>query len=193
MSRLILVALAVGLASPLAAADAPRFVAEWSDGSHTAANEVTDWHRDDRRPQLDNRPLFDPKLRLRSLIDTQLAPAELTGPVVELIGGDRLPGRVVAFEDGLDSNGTNSDGLDSNDTAAQSGPPQVPHLLVETPLALDLPGIAGRTRIPVLAAAVRRIVGDGGRRTAVQPGNIRLLDGRLQSFLSLRCARAASI
>ena len=170
MSRMSFVAVALLIAAPYAAADNPRYVARWVDSSTTTSDEVKYWQRDDLNPHLGNRPLFDAHLRLRALVDTRLPAADFTGPAVEFIGGDRLPGRLKGYAE----------------SATGVGPPVPPHLVVETQLTLDLPGIAGRTQVPVWPQCVRRVVVTESRRTPVSPGTMRQADGRQQTFRSLR-------
>src|SRR5215471_1862089 len=81
----------------IAAAAPPRYVAEWTDGTFTTADEVQDWGRGDGQPAMAGRSLFDPTNPVRAIRDTKLIRLESPASWVEFHGGDRLPGRVIAF------------------------------------------------------------------------------------------------
>ena len=88
------------LLSTLAHAQSPaalRYLAEWCDGSRSSAAEIADWSWVDKQPRMSDRPLYDPGNRIRWLRDTTLE-APLPSPaVIEFIGGDLLPGKVVGY------------------------------------------------------------------------------------------------
>lgn len=164
---------ALVLSGPLLAAE-PRYAVVWLDGTRTTGDEVEDWGRIDGAPRVGNRVLFDARNPARWLIDLRLPEARLpSGGVgesfVEFVGGDRLPGRVIAYAD--DGDGERW--------------PTGRRLLVETPLDLDLPGFTGRTRIPVALDRVRRIVASERVARPLEPGMLRYADGRRLRFRAL--------
>ncbi len=134
-----------------------RYTAAWVDGSRLAADEVGSWHDSKARPQLarpqlarpqlarpqlGGRALFDEKSPVRWLVNNELPPAERPEAMVEFVGGDRLPGRVVGFSGGVQPDGRCL----------------APHLLVETPLGLNLPDSPTSGQVRVRARWVSRIV-----------------------------------
>jgi hypothetical protein len=151
----------------------PRYAVVWLDGSRTTGEEVEDWGRVDAAPRVGNRALFDAKNPARWLMDVSLPGARQSPGMgesfVEFIGGDRLPGRVVAYADDVDG----------------ASWPLGRRLIVETPLNLDLPGFAGRTRIPVALDRVRRIVAVEHSGRPLEPGTLRHADGRRLKFRAL--------
>jgi hypothetical protein len=160
----VLVCLSAG--PPLPAAES-RFVAVWADGTRTADDEVREWHKVDSRPTLKGQPLFDAKNPASWLCDTQLTEVAAPRAFVEFAGGDRLPGRVVAYAESSATNGA------------------IPHLLVAPTVEIDLPG-KHREQIGVRLDMVRRIVWQASAGGRLPPGTIRLADGRRIAFRGLR-------
>ncbi len=119
-----------------------QYTAAWSDGSRLAADEVGSWHDTNARPQLGGRALFDATNPVRWLVNNQLPPAEQPAAMVEFVGGDRLPGRVVGFDGGLESNGCRLD----------------PHLLVQTQIGLNRPDKPAPRHVRVRTRWISRIV-----------------------------------
>ncbi|HEV3025344.1 MAG TPA: hypothetical protein VGX76_22895, partial [Pirellulales bacterium] len=72
-----------------------RFTAVWSDGTRSSDEEVLAWQTNEGQPTLAGRALFDFGNPIRWLRDNSISVAETPDAYVELIGGDRLPGRVV--------------------------------------------------------------------------------------------------
>ncbi len=92
-----LLALATGFSSAGAQPPAQqRFLAEWCDGTRTSAAEITDWSWVDKQPRLGERPLYDLGNRARWVRDVTLEPPPPASTVIEFVGGDQLPGKVVA-------------------------------------------------------------------------------------------------
>ncbi len=118
-----------------------RYSIAWADGARTRAEEILDWDRPEGNPSASGQRLFDARNPVRMVLDTRL-PTGAAESFIEFVGGDRLPGRVVGF-------------LDSQQPSAGLGPPR---LLIETSSNFDLPGVVGRTRLPVALDRVRRVV-----------------------------------
>ncbi len=167
-SRLALAVLllAAGWRQPLAAAEA-NFVAGWADGSRTSADEVLDWNRLDARPTLAGRPLLDAKNPVCWLRDTRVEANPRPAPIVEFVGGDRLPGRVVGWAEHFTTDGSPT------------------CLLVAPAIDIDLPG-QKREQIGVRLDLVRRVVWQPQTTGAVPPGTLVLADGRRVTFRAIR-------
>ena len=147
----------------------PRYTGQWTDGSRRAGDEVAPWHQTESAPALAARPLFAEGHSIRWLLDNSLAPADRPRAVVEFVGGDCLPGRVVGVESGEES-------------PTHRLPP---HLVVVPYVRLDFPGGPARPQIRVITDWVRRIV---WTRVAdrYHPRTLLLRDGRRLDFRSVR-------
>ena len=163
--------------SPRGGDDQPNFSAVWVDGSRTSGDQITEWHDPASQPKLNGQPLFDPNRPIRWVRDNRLSTAPLPRMVVEMIGGDRLPGKVVGYQRAVD-------------VPYEAAPA---HLLVEPDLVLDWPdsGFALRQRIRVSTEWLRRVVweprsADSHQSARYQPGTIFFRDGRQVPFRSLR-------
>ena len=141
-----------------------------ADGTRLEGDQLTDWYGAQPQPKLDGHPLFDPGNSLRWLRDRTLRPDEAPVPLVELTGGDCLPGVVTGFR--------------------QDAPffnPISPHFLVTPLVNVTRPGVASRlTQVRVLERFVRRIVWQPRGTTAgrLPPGTVLLADGRALKFRS---------
>ncbi|HJT34003.1 MAG TPA: hypothetical protein VJ783_18300 [Pirellulales bacterium] len=159
------------------AVEAPgRFIAVYDDGRRITGDEVRQWADDPPAPTLAGQPLLSDDA-VRWLRD-QALPAPPTPPAyIELVGGDRLPGRVVGFRPASDD----SDGA-------------LPaHLLVEPELlsrALATATTAARTYLRVDPREVRRIVWQSSS-DGYHPGAAYLRDGTRVRFRSLRWSESA--
>lgn len=80
-----------------------RYLAWLADGSQVTGDELSDWHRTDGMPRLQGHQLLEDARPLTALIDRWLPPQAAPPAFVELVTGDRLPGRVVGFRAGDES------------------------------------------------------------------------------------------
>jgi hypothetical protein len=152
-----------------------RYAARWGDGSQLTADQVGPWNDANASPSLAGRALLDPKRPVRWLVDNTLAP--LAAPpqaMVELVGGDRLPGRVVGFRSAVET------GLDR----------QPAYLLVEPSTPLDWPDGPSRTNLRVSSEWVRRIVWKP-LADRYQPQTLILDDGRELRFRAVRLGESS--
>ncbi len=156
---------ATGQSTPSAAPWLGRFV----DGTRLAGEQLVGWTLGEASVRLDNAPLFEPSRRLRCLQAASGLSAEPTA-FVELVGGDRLPGRAVAY-------------VSTEESPVRAVPA---HLLVEPLEAVELPGQTARRYVRLLAHAVRRVVWAARSPTRYEPGTLYYRNGRRLAFRSLR-------
>lgn len=151
-----------------------RYLGQWTDGTRLSGNSVTGWHDAKGSPRLASRELFDPQRPLRWLLDNSLPPPASPESWIEFVGGDRLPGRVVGYNDGAES---------PRERLA-------PHLIVVPYGPLDLPDTPARAHARVSLPWLRRIV---WQRVAesYQPRTLFFPDGRRLEFRSLRFSGTA--
>ena len=159
-------------AAPLSAAQ-PRYVAVLADGTKVEGNTISDWWQPGQSPRLESTNLAETHRPLRWLRDRTVSPwrpdANLTG-VVELAGGDRLPGRVTGW-------------TPLSEIAGGIGPSC---LLVEPAIEVERPGAPKRPALRVLPDFVRRVTWDGPPRHRFAPGTLYCKDGRRLVFRTLR-------
>jgi hypothetical protein len=156
-------------------AHALRYTARWVDGSQLTADQVGPWHDANASPSLAGRALLDPNRPVRWLLDNTLAPpAAPPQAMVELVGGDRLPGRVVGFRNAVQT------GLDRQPAC----------LLVEPYTPLDWPDGPARTNLRVSLEWVRRIVWKP-LADRYQPQTLILDDGRELRFRAVRLGESS--
>jgi hypothetical protein len=146
----------------------PRYTGEWTDGSRRSGEEVGPWHQPESSPRLGGRPLFS-GAPIRWLVDHSVPSADPPRAMVELVGGDCLPGRVVG-------------GRTGDESLAQR---LAPHLLVVPYARLDWPSGPSRPQIRVRIDSVRRIVWKP-LTDRYQPGTLVFRDGRRMDFRSVR-------
>ncbi|MBI4604892.1 MAG: NPCBM/NEW2 domain-containing protein [Planctomycetes bacterium] len=163
----------LALAACLAAAGSglaeERYVAVFASGARVTGREIRSWHGGGE-PSLEGQRLFDPADPVRWVLDTSLEPAEPRA-FVELAGGDRLPGRTVAWRPG---------------TEAQGGERRFPHFLVEPDPPVDAPEGPRRESVRVLTRWARRVVWERRGSERLRPGTAFLRDGQNLRFRSLR-------
>jgi hypothetical protein len=152
-----------------------RYAARWVDGSQATADQVGPWHDTNASPSLAGRALLDPNRPVRWLVDHTLAPP-MAPPqaMVELVGGDRLPGRVVGFRAAVET------ALDRQPAC----------LLVEPYTPLDWPDGPGRTNLRVSLEWVRRIVWKP-LADRYRPQTLILDDGRELRFRAVRLGESS--
>jgi hypothetical protein len=173
MARLVLSPLWIFLLVTPSFADGPRFTAVLSDGRRVTGDEVRPWHATGARPRLSGADLFDPANPVVWVKDGTLAEARLPVAFVEFVGGDVLPGQVVAHSSGDET-------LDDR---------TLPFFLVEPEVAVDPPGRAPRSGLRVIARWLRRVVWERRQRSTYEPGTLFFRDGRNLRFRSVRWGR----
>ncbi len=145
-----------------------RYLVQWCDGTRSAGPALGPWHDTKSVPKLRDRELFGSSNPVRWIMDLAAVPSE-PDRWVEFAGGDRLPGRVVAFRDGTQS-------------PRERLPP---HLIVVPEQRVDAPDSSGRLEVRVSTAWVRRIV---WRQAAerFRPRTVFTSDGRQLEYRALR-------
>lgn len=121
------------------------------------------------------RPLYDLGNRVRWVRDTTLEPAPPAMAAVEFVGGDLLPGKVVAHR-------------------AARGLPELPvpaHLEVEPVVSFDRPGTSGRGPLRITTEWIRRVIWERRPQDRYTPSTVFCRDGRQLQFRSLRWQEAS--
>lgn len=146
-----------------------RYAAEWCDGSRTSADEVRGWSGNTVEQSLAGRPLWSGDNPVRWLHDRAAGFPAAPRAYIELIGGDRLPGRVVEFQPASDD--------------ADGALPAVlviePHLPLSPPVA----------RLRVLVSLVKRIVTRPSAAGEIPPATFARRASEPIAFRSLRFMR----
>jgi hypothetical protein len=147
-----------------------RYTAQWNDGTRTPGDAIKGWYGAGTLPLIDGRPLFPATNPVRWLRNNEKERQRVPGAFVEMTGGDRLPGRVLAWRP-------------ANDDPANPAPP---HLLVEPETQLNLRGMDPRANLRVGIEGLQRIVWKPLTTQRYRPGTVFLLDGRRIDFRTLR-------
>jgi hypothetical protein len=156
-----------------AAAQTPRFSAQFASGKRLDGAEIFDWQDEKADPRLDNQKLFYAADRLSWIEDNALAPAETPEAFVEFFGGDRLPGRVLEYRTGQESLYRKS-----------------PACLVVAPGAgVDWPESKRQGGLPVVTRWLRRVVWQAREDDRYRPGTLFYLNGRQIEFRGLRWSK----
>jgi hypothetical protein len=153
--------------------DPTRYTGLWIDGTRLSGETLGPWHETKSSPKLAGRDLFDANQPIRWLIDNALPVAGAPDAVIELAGGDCLPGRVIGYSDGSE--------------AANRRLP--PHVTVAATTPVDWPDGPSRPHLRVTLPWLKRIV---WQRIAhrYQPRTLFLADGRQVAFRSVRFSAA---
>ena len=153
-------------------ADIKRFSALLSNGQRVEGQRLENWHQRAQMPKLDGTELMNEGNPLLWLRDRWLQPAKTPRAYVEMISGDRLPGKVIGFD-------------------SANGPRQweslPPHLLVEPSIDVGSPRGESTSFVRVVSRYVRRIVWQsrpGGED--YHPGTVFYKDGRTIRFRAAR-------
>lgn len=172
------VAIAVGAGSDSVSAWAqspPRWTGLRADGTRITGEKLTlgpapappgplqDW-------LLGDQPLLDGPQPLRWLSDRTLPLTDSIPSFVETITGDRLPGKVVGFDEGREAPFT----------------ALPPHYLVRAECALSPAQPAASPTIRVVARHVRRVVWQKRDGQLGKPGTFYYRDGRSTTFRAVR-------
>ena len=156
-------------------AEEDRYSAELSDGSRISGGQMQNWNDPKQRPALEGRAVFDEKNPFRWLIDHSLSPAAQPEAFVEFFGGDRLPGEVVEFRTGQESE-------------FLTWPK---HLIVNPTVPLHSPRVPQNAPVRVRTRWIKRVVWEPRTLDFYQPSTVFLKDGRQIGFRSLRWAGKA--
>jgi hypothetical protein len=153
--------------------DPTRHRGQWIDGTRLSGETLGPWHETKSSPKLAGRELFGPVLPIRWVVDNALSAAGPADAMIELAGGDCLPGRVVGF----------SDGTQAPDRRL------TPHLTVAVSMPVDWPDGPSRSNVRVTLPWLKRIV---WQRVAnrYQPRTLFFADGRQLTFRSVRFSAA---
>jgi len=154
-------------------AEVRRYLVVFVSGERLEGEAIVGWHRRVGTPMLDSTSLQGEGRQLRWLRDRQ--PATTASPehadaFVEFIGGDRVPGRVVAYV-----------------PESQDGEMDQPaHLLVDSRVSLDRPGDEPRQHLRVLPENIRRVTWKAVSRRRLSPGTVFSRDGGRLGYRTLR-------
>ena len=153
-------------------AEQPRFSAMFADGSRYEGNTLSDWHQRGLQPRLEDRTLFDANNSMRWLRDRSLTPGPIPGAFIEMVTGDRLPGRVVGYVPG-----------DASFFEQLPG-----HFFVELSDDFVSPrtGKGDLQPVRIVERYVRRIVWDQRKSKASNQSTAQFVDGRSLSFRAAR-------
>lgn len=151
-------------------AEEGRYSAALPDGTRISGSDLKGWSDSKQQPTLNGRGVFDAKNPFRWMIDHSLSPASQPEAYVEFFGGDRLPGEVVGFRDGQES-----DFLDL---------PK--HLLVNPSVSLNSPRSNRHSRVRVDTRWLKRVVWQPRTLDLYDPGHVFFKDGRALPFRSAR-------
>ncbi|MFT5527379.1 MAG: hypothetical protein ACI9HK_005361, partial [Pirellulaceae bacterium] len=148
-----------------------RYVARFADGSRLEGTELTDLHLAQPGPKLDGTPLTSPSNPYVWLRDRRLTAGDQPSAMVEMIGGDRLPGMVIGLRREAES----------------FADPTRPYFLVRPHVAVDLGG-AQRETVRVFERFVRRVVWQRRENGATnyEPGVAFFRDGSNARFRAVR-------
>lgn len=161
----------VGLRCSAQAANPARFIARFSSGAFVESNALSEWHAPDSTPKIESQPLFDAANPVRWILDRSLsAPQTLPDAFVEMATGDRLPGVVLGFQAG--------------DESQYAHVP--PHFLVRYSGPNTSTLEPQSTTLRVLANSVQRIVWRQQKNLPWQPKTVFLRDGSFLKFRSIR-------
>ena len=162
-------AMVVGCLPAASHAQEPAYVASWSDGTTMPADGPLMWIGKELRPELGKTSPLVGNNPLRRLRHAALVRQHYSGGRVELLGGDRVTGRVIEFL-----------------TAGTDGPGRPDCLVVEPVMAPDEPltELPPRLRIPI--TRIRRVVWEERHPRPYRPNTLVYRDGRQIAFRSLR-------
>ncbi len=158
------------IAAAPASAQERRFEVLFADGTRASSEGIGNWLGAGAEPVVQGRRLFDPSRPALALIDATNTVAATPPAYVELIGGDRLPGEVARYGDGMETR------FDQRQ----------PHLVVRSAIPLHNPSREFASPVRVGTRWLRRVVWQAGANQEYQPGTVLLRDQRRIRFRSLR-------
>jgi len=147
-----------------------RFTAVLEDGRRVRGDEVRPWHKTSSKPTLNGVQLFEENNPLSWLRDETLPVPREPRAFVEIVGGDVLPGQVVAFSSG----------------DAVLDDPSLPYVLVEPEVSVEPHDAAPRSGLRILTRWLRRVVWTPHLRARYQPSTLFYRDGSSIAFRSVR-------
>ncbi|MEK6236545.1 MAG: NPCBM/NEW2 domain-containing protein, partial [Planctomycetales bacterium] len=149
-----------------------RYLAKFANGDRVRGKEIQAWYTPSGKPILEKKPLFDPANPAAWVMDLSHPATQIPDALVEFVGGDRLPGKVVGFRRG-------SQQLDE----------QVPPcLLVECKPSLATPhrSLSEKHLVRVHARWARRVIWKKRSSNRYHPATLFLRDGRRLTFRAVR-------
>ena len=168
----LLLLVAATLSGGRLCADVKRFSAMLDNGQRVEGDRLENWHQRAQSPKLDGTELNSDGNPLLWLRDRWSQPAKTPRAYVEMINGDRLPGRVIGFNS-------------ANGPRQWESLPQ--HLLVEPSIDVGSPRGDSHPNVRVVSRFVRRVVWQsrpGGQES--HPGTVFYKDGRTIRFRAAR-------
>lgn len=155
---------------PVCTSAAERFVAMFADGNRVEEAEVREWNELNAQPKIGGRPLFDPNVPVRWIIDRQQSSVVQPAMFVEFEGGDRLAGEVIAHFEGREN---------PYETK--------PAYLVVRPVAeMQPPDVTQPAQLRIAIEWVRKVVFERVATEEYRPGTVWLKTGTSLAFRSLR-------
>jgi len=160
------------VAGPAAAQEAPepKYFARFADGTNVANEPVRDWHDLNATPRIGNLSLFDPNRPVSWIVRTDPPPDATSTATIEFVGGDQMPGEVVAFSTGAE-------------TPYRRLPP---HFIVQPAAAFRRPNTEFDPPVRIEARHVRRVVWQSTGGEPAGPNTATLRDGRRIPFRAVR-------
>ena len=158
-----------------------HYSALFVDGTRVAGGAVYDWGRKSDKPLINNQSLLDGPRPVRWLRDDEKALPLPPPAFVELVDGDRMPGKVVQYHAHEDY-ATPADG---GKAVARAQPA---HLVVEAAPGSVMHRADQAAQIRVLLPWLRRIVWERSGNDRYEPGTLRLRSGGVVRFRSLQFA-----
>lgn len=149
---------------------AERYEAMFADGSRVETNELADWDTPVAQPKIHDPLLPDSGNPVRWIKDRDQPVPVRPQAYVEFEGGDRLPGEVISFSNGVDN------------------PYEIcpRYFVVKPSIDLQPPDVFGSIDMRVTAEWVRRIVWEQIAEDVYQPGTIWLRSRKSMTYRSLR-------
>lgn len=153
----------------------PKYFARFADGTNVANEPVRDWHDVNATPRIGNNALFDPNRPVRWLVRMD-RPADATPTAfVEFVGGDRMPGEVVAYSSGAE-------------TPYRRLPP---YFVVQPAAAFRRPNTEFDPPVRIEAGHVRRVVWQAATGEPAAANTAVFRDGRRLAFRAVRWEETA--
>jgi len=169
MSLLCGTTFATTFATAFAAGPEMRYSAETVSGTRFDGVELHEWHDPRSVPRLDAKPLFAEPLRW--VLDNSLPPAAIPPAYLEYFGGDRMPGRVIGYSDGL-----------------SLGERWPAHLLVEPEVLVGPVDVVRSSGVRCSVRGLKRVVWQKREDPRYRPGTLYFRDGRQIDFRIARFA-----
>jgi hypothetical protein len=149
-----------------------RFVGMLSDGARIQADSIKEWHDEKVRPTFAGHAVFDANRPVRWIIDQAASLPEVPTAYVEMFGGDRLPCRVVDYQQSEKW---------AYETLGE-------YLIVEPLIQVDIPGRSTTPFLRISTDWLKRVVFDekAGIPSQWVPGTVFLHDGSRVNYRVVR-------